>query len=40
MTHHERRALWQQRLVDQQASGLSMVAWCVQQDIGVQTFYA
>ncbi|HEY3377273.1 MAG TPA: IS66 family insertion sequence element accessory protein TnpB, partial [Armatimonadota bacterium] len=40
MTHDERRALWQQRLVDQQASGLSIVAWCWQQNITAQQFYA
>ena len=39
MTHDERRALWQHRLADQQASGLSIVAWCWQQDIREQTFY-
>jgi hypothetical protein len=40
MTHDERRALWQQRLDEQQASGLSIVAWCFQQDIAEQRFYA
>lgn len=39
MTHDERRALWQQRLAEQQASGLSIVAWCWQQDIPEHQFY-
>lgn len=39
MTHDERLAVWQQRLDDQQASGLSIVAWCFQQDIREQSFY-
>jgi len=40
MTHDERRALWQQRLDDHEASGLSIVAWCEQQDIREPSFYA
>ncbi len=35
----QRRASWQQLLADQQASGLSVTAWCFAQDISLQTFY-
>lgn len=39
MTREDCRALWQQRIADQQASGLSIVAWCFQQDIAEHQFY-
>jgi hypothetical protein len=39
MTSDARRADWQRLLVEQQASGLSITAWCFQQDIREQTFY-
>lgn len=32
-------ALWQRKIDDQHASGLSITAWCVQHDISPQTFY-
>lgn len=35
----QRRATWQQLLADQQASGLSVTAWCFSQDISLPTFY-
>ena len=38
-SHPQLRASWQQKLDNQQASGLSITAWCVQQDIRPQTFY-
>jgi len=38
-SHPQLRATWQQKVDDQQASGLSITAWCVQQDIRPQTFY-
>jgi hypothetical protein len=39
MTSEARRADWQRLLMEQQASGLSIPAWCFQQDIREQTFY-
>lgn len=39
MTSDARRAHWQRLLAEQQASGLSIVAWCFQQDISEQQFY-
>ena len=33
------RATWQRLLTEQHASGLSVVSWCFQQDIPVNTFY-
>lgn len=39
MTHADCRATWRRLLAEQQASGLSIVAWCVQQDIRETTFY-
>lgn len=39
MISDTRRATWQRLLAEQQASGLSVVAWCFQQDIREQTFY-
>ena len=39
MTQDERRAVWQQHLDAQQASGLSITAWCWQQDIAEASFY-
>jgi hypothetical protein len=39
MISETRRATWQRLLAEQQASGLSVVAWCFQQDIREQTFY-
>lgn len=40
MTPHDaRRALWQRQLAEQQASGLSITAWCFQHDISEPTFY-
>lgn len=39
MTSDARRADWQRLLAEQQASGLSITAWCFQQDIREQTFY-
>jgi len=33
MTHIERRRLWQQRIEDWQASGLSGMAYCQQQSL-------
>ena len=38
-SHPDLRAHWQRKLDDQQASGLSITAWCLQQDICPQTFY-
>jgi hypothetical protein len=40
MTQHERRTLWADRVAAQQASGASAVAWCFQQGISEQSFYA
>ena len=39
MLHDEKCALWRQRLAAQQASGLTVVAWCFQQGIGVKAYY-
>jgi len=39
MTHADRRTTWRRLLAEQQASGLSIVAWCFQQDIRETTFY-
>ena len=39
MKHDENCILWQQRLADQKASGLTVVAWCLQQGLGVKAFY-
>jgi hypothetical protein len=39
MISNARRATWQRLLAEQQASGLSITAWCFQQDIREQTFY-
>lgn len=39
MTSDARRAHWQRVLSEQQASGLSIVAWCFQQDIREASFY-
>ena len=38
-TSLDRRAVWQQRLTDQQDSGLSITAWCWQQNVSEQSFY-
>lgn len=35
----DRRATWQRLLAEQQASGLSIAAWCFQQDVSEQSFY-
>ena len=39
MTSDTRRATWQRLLAEQQASGLSIIAWCFQQDIPEHQFY-
>ena len=39
MLHDEKCALWRKRLAAQQASGLTVVAWCFQQGIGVKAYY-
>jgi hypothetical protein len=39
MISDARRADWQRLLAEQQASGMSVTAWCFQQDIREQTFY-
>lgn len=35
-----RHATWQRLLAEQQASGISITAWCAQQHIQAGTFYA
>ena len=39
MTHDENCVLWQHRLAEQKASGLTVVAWCLQQGFGIKAFY-
>jgi hypothetical protein len=39
MTQAERRALWTQRIAEQQASGASAAAWCAQWDVPLAAFY-
>jgi transposase-like protein len=39
MTRNESRAHWQRRLAEQQASGLSVSAWCAQQGIRRKQYY-
>ena len=38
MTRQEQRAYWQERLADQAVSGLSGLAWCVQEGVSYPTF--
>ena len=40
MTQQERRTLWAERVAAHQASGASAAAWCYQQGISEQSFYA
>jgi len=39
MTREERRALWAQRVAEQQVSGASAAAWCAQWDVPLPAFY-
>lgn len=39
MTHIERRRLWQQRIEDWQASGLSGMAYCQQQSLTIAALF-
>jgi hypothetical protein len=39
MISDAQRTTWQRLLAEQQASGMSVTAWCFQQDIREQTFY-
>ena len=39
LSQEERRATWQRRVLEQQASGLTISAWCVQQDIQESAYY-
>ena len=34
----EKRGIWAERLAEQEASGLSMAAWCRRKDVGYATF--
>lgn len=40
MTREDTHALWKARVAAQQASGLSAIAWCFQQDVPLQPFYS
>lgn len=40
MTNDDRVSLWQQRLAKQKASGLSVTAWCKQQNLCRRHFYS
>lgn len=35
---NERRVLWEKRFAQQKASGLSMQAWCLKNDINIHTY--
>ena len=39
MTRHERRLMWQERVDQYRASGMSVAAWCRENEVSEQQMY-